>query len=239
MLSNKIMIVDDEADIVELISLYLRREGFEVVSTNDGRSVMPLIHKEKPDLVILDVLLPGLGGFDVCRTIREVAEIPIIFISCKRDDTDIIEGLSTGGDDYVIKPFSPMQLVARVKAQLRRSRLQDKYTDTEHHTLQFPGLEINLLDHTVKVAGEPVTLSTKEFELLSLLAKTPNRVYKIDHLYETIWGLDGMGDTRTLLVHISNLRKKIEPNAAEPQYILTIRGLGYKFNGNLSNSDGS
>jgi len=230
---SKIMIVDDEASIVELVSLYMKREGFEVVSTNDGRNVMPFIHKEKPDLIILDVLLPGLGGLDVCRAIRKTADIPIIFISCKRDDSDIIEGLAIGGDDYVTKPFSPNQLVARVKAQLRRSRFQLKYAD-EAHTLVFPGLEIGLSDHTVRVDGALVPLSVKEFELLSLLAKTPNRVYKIDHLYETIWGLDGLGDTRTLLVHISNLRKKIEANPAEPRYIVTVRGLGYKFNGSLS-----
>ncbi|WNR44962.1 response regulator transcription factor [Paenibacillus roseipurpureus] len=232
MAGETILIVDDEQEIVQLIQLYLIREGYHVLSVNNGHDVFPVVREHRPDLIILDILLPGLDGIEVCRQLRKTSNTPILFISCKSEDIDIILGLSMGGDDYMTKPFSPSQLVARVKALLRRNAIRDHYID-DQQLVRFPGLEINLASHVVRAGGQTISLSAKEFELLSLMAKTPNRVYKIEELFELIWSLDSMGDPRTLIVHISNLRKKIEVNPAEPRYIITVRGVGYKFNGML------
>jgi DNA-binding response OmpR family regulator len=230
MTGQKIMIVDDEPEIVELITIYLEREGYTVIPCDNGQQALELVIMHRPDLIILDILLPGMDGIEVCRQLRKNDPTPILFLSCKSEDIDIILGLSIGGDDYMTKPFSPSQLVARVKAQLRRSALLDQHR-YEADVLRFPGLEIDLVSHIVKVNGRTVQLSAKEFDLISILAKTPNRVYRLEQLYELVWSLDSLGDPRTLIVHISNLRKKIEPNPAEPKYILTVRGFGYKFNG--------
>ncbi|MFD2672989.1 response regulator [Marinicrinis sediminis] len=229
MTSEKILIVDDETDILELISLYLMKEGFEVVTCQEGDQVLDMLAQHQPDLLILDVLLPGMDGIEVCRSIRKISHIPILFISCKSDDLDVILGLGVGGDDYIPKPFSPSQLVARVKAHLRRHSMIEP-NQTQPDVLIFDGLEIHLSSHSVIVQQEEVNLSSKEFDLLVLLASHPKKVFKIDQLYEEIWGSDSLGDTRTLMVHISNLRKKIETDPANPVYIITIRGVGYKFN---------
>lgn len=229
-MSDTILIVDDEAEIVELLSLYLIREGYEVISTNSGPQAIEYVSAHRPDLIILDNLLPGLDGIEVCRQLRTMVNTPIVFISCKNKDIDIILGLGVGGDDYITKPFSPSQLVARVKAHLRRTHMLNQQKGNPLR-LNYNGLEIDLNSHQVKVDGHPVSLSAKEFDVLVLLAKTPERVYRIEHLYQLIWGLESLGDTRTLMVHISNLRKKLEPNPAEPKYIMTVRGVGYKFNG--------
>jgi DNA-binding response OmpR family regulator len=233
MSGEKVLIVDDEPEIVELISLYLVRDGYEVISANNGQQVFDVVLQHKPDLIILDILLPGMDGIEVCRQLRKTHNTPILFISCKSEDIDIILGLSMGGDDYITKPFSPSQLVARVKAHLRRNSLIEQNKEDPQRLL-YPGLEIDLISHIVMVGGQPISLSAKEFDLLTLLAKTPNRVYKIEHLFELVWSLDSLGDPRTLIVHISNLRKKIEPNPAEPRYIITVRGVGYKFNGSFA-----
>ncbi|UJF32896.1 response regulator transcription factor [Paenibacillus hexagrammi] len=230
---KKILIVDDEPEIVELIRLYLVREGYEVISANNGQDVLRIVSEHHPDLIILDILLPGLDGIEVCRQLRKTYTTPIVFLSCKCEDIDIILGLSIGGDDYITKPFSPSQLVARVKAHLRRNTYIDQHRENPQ-LVRYPGIEIDMASHIVKVNGQPISLSAKEFDLLSLMAKTPNRVYKIEQLFELVWSLESFGDPRTLIVHISNLRKKIEPNPAEPKYIITVRGVGYKFNGSLA-----
>ncbi len=229
MSAEKILIVDDEPEIIELIRLYLAKEGYDVISTDNGPSALDYLERFKPDMVILDILLPGMDGIEICRQIRRNYDIPILFISCKSEDMDIILGLSIGGDDYVTKPFSPSQLVARVKAHLRRKQLLDQQKE-DSQQLSFPGLEIDLLSRNVWVNGSIAPLSSKEFDLLALMAKKPNKVVPIEQLYKMAWGVDSNGDTRTLLVHISNLRKKIEPNPTEPVFVQTVRGVGYKFN---------
>ncbi|MFE5322525.1 response regulator [Paenibacillus sp. NPDC056579] len=229
MSAEKILIVDDEPEITELIRLYLAKEGYEVISTDNGPGALEYMEQYKPDMVILDILLPGMDGIEICRQIRRNYDIPILFISCKSEDMDIILGLSIGGDDYVTKPFSPSQLVARVKAHLRRKQLHDQHKE-DSQQLSFPGLEIDLLSRNVWVNGSIAPLSSKEFDLLALMAKKPNKVVPIEQLYKMAWGVDSNGDTRTLLVHISNLRKKIEPNPTEPVFVQTVRGVGYKFN---------
>lgn len=228
MAGETILIVDDEVEIVELIGLYLRKEGYRVVSSHSGAEALSLLETHQPDLIILDILLPEIDGIEVCRRIRLTHHTPVIFLSCKNEDMDVILGFSIGGDDYMTKPFSPGQLVARVKAHLRRNQLAQ--LKEEAPQLSFPGLEIDLLSRSVRLNGTFVPISSKEFDLLIHLAKATGRVIPLEQLYKMTWGADSNGDTRTLLVHISNLRKKIEPNPSEPRYIVTVRGIGYKFN---------
>ncbi|RAP78166.1 response regulator transcription factor [Paenibacillus montanisoli] len=235
---TKILVVDDEADITELITLYMEREGFAVYTTDNGEDAVRLAAELEPDMILLDISLKNLDGFDVCKQIRTTSNVPILFISCKSDDTDIIHGLTLGGDDYMTKPFSPSQLVARVKAHLRRQSVTGKSPVDRSlgEMLVYDGLQIDLPARTVHVNGKEVSLSAKEFELLVRLAKSPNRAFSLDDLYTIVWGHDSMGDTRTLMVHVSNLRKKIEPDPANPIYIITVRGVGYKFNAKEGNT---
>ncbi|MFD0713612.1 response regulator [Paenibacillus sp. GCM10027626] len=230
MSGTTILVVDDEPDITELIGLYLERDGFEVHATDNGEDALKLVQQLRPELILLDIQLKTMDGIEVCSRIREQSDVPILFISCKSDDTDIIHGLEVGGDDYITKPFSPSQLVARVKAHLRRQTSAGKRMDrTPHELLTFDDLIIDLAGRTVHIGGREIALSVKEFELLLCLAQSPNRAFPLDVLYNIVWGAESMGDTRTLMVHISNLRKKIEPDPANPSYIVTVRGVGYKF----------
>ncbi|MFS0722569.1 response regulator [Paenibacillus sp. 1P07SE] len=229
-----ILVVDDEPDITELIELYLTREGYEVHTVDNGTDALAQARALQPDLVLLDIQLKPLDGLQICSEIRQFSSVPIIFVSCKSDDTDIIHGLSIGGDDYITKPFSPRQLVARVKAQLRRQAFHHGHAEeasSQEQVLTHGDLTIDLEAYTAHVGSKPVNLSTKEFHLLTHFVQHPNKAFHLDHLYELIWGTDSAGDTRTIMVHISNLRKKIEPDPANPVYIVTVRGVGYKFIG--------
>jgi DNA-binding response OmpR family regulator len=228
---SKILVVDDEPEIIELITLYLQREGYSVFAADNGTNALRMIGEVQPDLILLDVLLKQLNGLDVCQQIRQIIDVPILFVSAKSDDQDVINGLAAGGDDYITKPFSPGQLVARIKAHLRRQSLNmQHHGESDRNLLIFDGLMIDLTARTVRVHNQYVSLSVKEFELLSLLAKQPNRAFQLATLYEAVWGVESIGDTRTLMVHMSNLRKKIEPDPANPRWIVTMRGVGYKFN---------
>lgn len=229
MVKEKILIVDDDQEIIDLISIYLSDEGYRIITAQNGKYALKQAWHENPHLVILDVLLPDLDGIEICQELRRFTDIPILFLSCKKDDVDKIVGLRVGGDDYITKPFNLGELAARVKAHLRRSKLHDPDRDY-FQVLSFPGLRIDLSRHEVTSGEAPVFVSVKEFQLLTVLARNPNRVFHQDHLFDLIWGTDDLGDTRTVAVHISNLRKKIEPNPTKPRYILTVRGAGYKFN---------
>lgn len=222
----KIVVVDQELEITDLLTLYLAREGYNVHTADNGITALTLIREVKPDLIILDLTLRGLGGIELCKYVRKSSNIPIMFLSYKNKDEDIVHALSIGADDYMTKPFSPSQLVARVKAHLRR---QQQHPQPNHNILTYPGLEIDRSSYTVRVNGAVISLSCKEFDLLCLLAESPNQVFKLEHLYQLIWNTDSFGDTRTLMVHISNLRKKIEHDPTNPRFILTVRGVGYKF----------
>lgn len=227
----RILVVDDEMEIIDLIRLYLEREQFAVHAATNGDDAIRMVEQLKPDLVILDILLGNPDGIEVCRTLRAGAfpEVPILFLSAKSEDNDIVAGLSHGGDDYMTKPFSPSQLVARVHAHIRRRRMNEKLYREPSEILRFPGLEIDLQQVEVRRGDERVALSVKEFELLTMLARHPNRIFSLDELYRLVWQTDSIGDTRTLMVHISNLRKKIESNPSRPQWIQTVRGFGYRF----------
>lgn len=235
MSGERILIVDDEPEISQLLSLYLTKEGFEVSSATDGRQAIDSVSRERIDLIILDVLLPGLDGIEMCAELRKMTDVPIVFLSCRGEDIDKVMGLVAGGDDYVTKPFSPRELMARVKAHLRRYRMVSAAKERGNpQSLRYAGLDIDLAACEVRINDRPVYLSHKEFELLSLLAQNPDRVFSADELFENLWKMQSFGDIRTVMVHMSNLRKKIERNPAAPEYILTVRGAGYKFNGNTS-----
>ncbi|MCR5481956.1 MAG: response regulator transcription factor [Clostridia bacterium] len=233
MYNKKILIVDDEKTINDVISEYLEKEGYKTFSAPDGRTAMKILKSEKPDLIILDIMLPDISGIDLCLEIRKHWNTPILFLSCKAEEIDKIVALSVGGDDYVTKPFLPGELVARVKAHLRRSQ-GDISREFEEVILEAPGLTVNVTSREVFLDGMPVSLTAKEFDILCLLMKNPRRIYSAIQIFEHAWGVDSMtGDNKTVMVYISTLRKKIENNKNDYKYILSLRGIGYKFNHQL------
>lgn len=224
-MNSKILIVDDEKNIVELSRLYLEREGFLTVCAYDGEEAIRLFGKEEPDLVILDIMLPKADGWQVCREIRKISQIPIIMLTAKTDTFDKVLGLELGADDYMTKPFEPKELVARVKAVLRRS---DTKSEKEKREVTFPNLSINLENYELKINGVTVDTPPKEIELLYFLAQNPNKVYTREQLLDKVWGFDYYGDSRTVDVHIKRLREKLE-SAHENWQLKTVWGVGYKF----------
>ncbi len=229
MVGEKVLIVDDEKELLDLLSLNLEHEQLNVMTAQNGRQALQLIAEEGPDLVILDICLPDIDGIELCQEIRRSSIVPIIFLSGKSEDIDKIIGLSVGGDDYITKPFCADELIARVKAKLRRARLNQPTSDRKKRALKFPGLEIDPDSHAIILDNTTVYASTREIQLLTLLARNPNRVFHQDLLFELIWDAADLSDTRTVAVHISNLRKKIEKDPARPRFIITVRGAGYKF----------
>ncbi|GLI08440.1 DNA-binding response regulator [Paenibacillus tyrfis] len=225
----KILIVDDDEEIRGLIALYLQNHGFRVLMAEEGGQIVELLLREKPDLIILDIVLPDTDGVQLCRRIREHSDIPILFLSCKREADDIIAGLDTGGDDYMTKPFDPLVLVARVKANLRRRTASPQQTREKAALLRFGEVEANLHNYEVRVGGEPVDLFAKERQLLFFLLKHPNQVFSAAQLHDQVWGWDSFSDERTVMVHISNLRRKLERDPSAPRHIRTVRGFGYQF----------
>lgn len=227
-MSKRILIIDDEPMIVESVSYNLKQEGFEVVSATDGEAGLKLAETGDFDLILLDLMLPGVNGLEVCRTLRKQSDIPIIMLTAKEAEIDRVLGLELGADDYVTKPFSMRELLARVKTVLKRTTLNTG-TITRPQTIVSGELQVDLLGHEVLVNGEAVNLSGKEFELLRVLASHPGQVLSREQLLNLVWGNDFYGDSRTVDVHIRWLREKIEADPGNPQYILTIRGTGYKF----------
>lgn len=226
---EKIFIVEDDLDIQHLLQIYLENE-FELVFSNNGLDAFEIYQQEIPDLVILDIMLPGINGLELCKQIRSVNEdVAIIFLSSRSEYDDRINGLKIGADDYIIKPFDPGEVLARINAQLRRKKITNKIKEAKRNLKKIGNLEIYLDDFSVHLHGKPIKLFTKEKQLLLFLIKRPNQVFSIEHLYDQIWGEDKFGDYQTVKVHISNLRKKIEENPAKPIYIQTVRGFGYKF----------
>lgn len=231
MAGENILVVDDDEDIREIISMYLENEGYNVIQAIDGNQALLHALSTNPDLIILDMMIPGLDGIEVCQELRKKINTPIIFLSCKSTPSDKSIGLIAGGDDYMSKPFDAMELLARVKAHLRRNRiLQDpNYMSNQSKLICHPGLTIDLNNHSVSVNDQDAVLSPKEFQLLVLLAQNPNVVFSNEQLFESIWGSESFGDYRTVMVHISNIRKKIEKDPKKPTLIQTIKGVGYKF----------
>ena len=227
---EKILIVDDEQEIGALIKSYLEKERYEVFYSETGEDALEIITNEKIDLIILDVMLNDIDGIDLCLKIRTQSNIPIIFLSCKSEEIDKIIALSVGGDDYMTKPFHSGELIARIKARLRRTNRDINNDDSIADIIKCPGLIIDINTREVFIDENPVKLTAKEFELLYVLASSPKRVYTIDQLFELVWKTESLaGDSKTIMVYISNLRKKLETNTNNYKYIVTIRGVGYKF----------
>ncbi len=230
MTQKKILVADDEKDIVELIAYNLEQEGFAVCKAFDGRQAWERVNADKPDLVILDLMMPAMPGMEACRMIRrqtETSAIPIIMLTAKSDPVDKILGLEIGADDYITKPFHVRELIARVRAVLRRS--ERKPADDLQEAVDFRGLHVDFKSYQVTVDGQQVELSSREFKLLQFFIAHPGRVYSREQLLDRVWGDEAFVEPRTVDVHISRLRGVIEPDKSNPQYILTVRGIGYKF----------
>ena len=224
---SKILIVEDEEALSDPLAFLLGREGFQTIVVDSGLDALPVFDREGADLVLLDVMLPGMSGMEVCRKLREVSSVPIIMLTAKESELDKVLGLELGADDYVTKPYSARELIARIRAVLRRRSAE---TDsTTEPVLQGGPVRMDIDRHVVTVNGEEISMPLKEFELLEILLRNVGRVMTRGQLIEHVWGADYVGDTKTLDVHIKRLRSKIEPDSSAPQYVVTVRGLGYKF----------
>lgn len=230
MAAKKILVVEDEPDIRKLVHYNLAQEKYQVVEAEDGERALRLLQREKPDLIVLDLLLPGMSGLELCRALRErpeTANLPILMLTAKAGEADRVVGLEMGADDYLTKPFSPREMVARVKAILRRSEMPAARSDEASY--EKGPLKVNFATYEVRLSGKPVRLTLKEFELLRVLVHNPNRVLSRDRLLDLVWGDETFVTPRTVDVHIRRLRKAIEKNDRKPEWIQTVRGVGYKF----------
>ncbi|WP_202079824.1 response regulator transcription factor [Caldalkalibacillus salinus] len=228
---KRVLIIEDEWDIAELERDYLDLHGFSVdIETSGDRGLTKALTQEY-DLILLDLMLPEKDGFQICKEIRETRDIPILMVTAKKEDIDKIRGLGLGADDYIVKPFSPSELVARVKAHLSRYERLVGPKDTQGHNIRIRGLHIDQASRQVFLNSREITFTTKEFDLLLFLALHPNYVFSKAHLFERLWGLDSMGDISTVTVHIRKIRKKIEIDPSNPQYIETVWGAGYRLRG--------
>jgi two-component system response regulator MtrA len=219
---GRVLIVDDDAALSEMLGIVLRGEGFEPVFCADGAEAIAAFRDSKPDLVLLDLMLPGRDGIDVCRAIRAESGTPIVMLTAKSDTVDVVVGLESGADDYVVKPFKPKELVARIRARIRRN------DDAPPQTLVVGDLEIDVTGHTVKRSGEVLSLTPLEFDLLVCLARKPGQVFTREVLLQEVWGYRHAADTRLVNVHVQRLRAKVERDPERPDIVLTVRGVGYK-----------
>lgn len=226
-MSAKILVVEDEHPIADILKFNLSKEGFEVECVYDGDTAVERVFEDVPDLILLDLMLPGMDGIEVCRKVRQSFQVPIIMVTAKDSEVDKVLGLEIGADDYVTKPFSNRELLARIKANLRRSKDHGDSPSTPANTLRVGALTIDQGSYIVKKEKSPIDLTHREFELLSYMAKHANQVLTREHLLQSVWGYDYFGDVRTVDVTIRRLREKIEDDPSQPQYIITRRGIGY------------
>ncbi len=226
--SETILVVDDEKDILDLLEIYLTNDGYNILKASDGLEALDVVTKQVVDLVILDVMMPKLDGIQTCLKIREQRNMPIIMLSAKSQDMDKIMGLSTGADDYMSKPFNPLELMARVKSQLRRYTRLNVPNARKENEIEIDDLIINTTTHEVKVDGRDVKLTPREFAILDLLARNRGMVFSIERIYESVWGEAFFESDNTVMVHIRKIREKTEENPRQPKYIKTVWGVGYK-----------
>ena len=229
-MNELILVIDDEAQIVKLARDYLERAGFRVLSAGDGNAALAAARRERPDLIVLDLMLPGMDGLDVCRTLRRESDVPIIMLTARVEEADRLIGLELGADDYISKPFSPRELVARVRTVLRRSR---SATAQPPGLVRVADLEVDLEGHRLVRDGAAIKLSRIEFNLLAILIQHPGQIFTRAQLLDRLHGIVFDGYDRSIDAHIKNLRRKLEPDPAEPRYVLTVYGIGYKFNEEL------
>lgn len=222
-MAPKILVVDDDPAISEMLTIVLEAEGLEPIAVTDGAQAVPAFEEHQPDLILLDLMLPGMNGVDICRAIRRDSSVPIVMLTAKTDTVDVVLGLESGADDYITKPFKPKELVARIRARLRRT------DSTTVEVLEVGDLVIDVPEHTVRrVDGEEISLTPLEFDLLLEMARKPGQVHTREELLESVWGYRHASDTRLVNVHVQRLRAKIEHDPEEPQIVLTVRGVGYK-----------
>lgn len=221
-MTPRILVVDDDPAINEMLTIVLEAEGFETESVTDGADAVAVFRSYEPDLILLDLMLPGMNGVDICREIRKESAVPIVMLTAKTDTVDVVLGLESGADDYITKPFKPKELVARIRARLRRS------DDEPSEILKIGDLTVDVPQHTVARAGEEISLTPLEFDLLVEMARRPNQVHTREELLENVWGYRNASDTRLVNVHVQRLRSKIEQDPENPEIILTVRGVGYK-----------
>jgi DNA-binding response OmpR family regulator len=226
-----ILIADDEVEIADLVAIHLEKEGYRVIKVSDGQETIDVIQTQPIDLLILDIMMPKMDGYEVTRHIREKHNMPIIFLSAKTSDFDKVQGLVIGADDYMTKPFTPIELVARVNAQLRRFMKFNQPKTKQNSNLEFGGLTISPEQRTVTLYGKNIELTPKEFEILYLLASNPNKVYSAEDIFQKVWGDAYYEGRNTVMVHIRTLRKKLEEDKRKTKLIKTVWGVGYKFNG--------
>ena len=231
-MGHKVLVVEDDSTLLGVIKYNLVKEGYGTITASDGAQAIEAARKERPDLVILDIMLPKVDGLEVCRILRRESNIPIIMLTARSEEIDKVVGLEIGADDYMTKPFSVKELMARVKALLRRAEMAPGHSAAagdQSPVIREGELEINVERHAVFLSGAPIELTPKEFDLLVFMMKNKNRVMSRDYLLEKVWGYDFAGDTRTVDVHIRWLRQKIEKDPADPKRLITVRGVGYKF----------
>ncbi|MBV7282539.1 MULTISPECIES: response regulator transcription factor [Corynebacterium] len=226
---TRILIVEDEESLAEPLAFLLAKEGFEVSTAVDGPSALVEFHKKDIDIVLLDLMLPGMSGTDVCKQIRQSSQVPVIMVTARDSEIDKVVGLELGADDYVTKPYSSRELIARIRAVLRRSKERAVEEEFDEQVLKGGRVRMDVESHTVTVDGEEIALPLKEFDLLEYLLRNSGRVLTRSQLIDRVWGADYVGDTKTLDVHVKRLRSKIEEQPSRPQYLVTVRGLGYKF----------
>ena len=227
-MSNKILVVDDDLNICELLKLYLENEGYTAYVANDGKAAVDMFNEKSPDLVLLDIMLPKMDGWQVCREIRKSSSVPIIMLTAKGETFDKVLGLELGADDYVTKPFDSKEVMARIKAVLRRANSDGESNNSEKKIVKYDKLEINIENYELKVDGKVVDTPPKELELIYHFASNPNRVYTRDQLLDEVWGFDYYGDSRTVDVHVKRLREKLE-GVSDKWSLKTVWGVGYKF----------
>lgn len=229
--TTTILVVDDDETILELMRDFLEAEQFVVETVRESQEALRILERTAIDCMLLDVMLAGLSGFELCRQLRETNDVPILFLSARHTDTDKLRGLGLGGDDYIVKSATPAEVVARIKAVLRRTQVRTRVAPPQQMILDFGWLVINITAHEVRVDGRSVPLAAREFALLQLLAAHPRQVFTRDQLFERCWG--EVGDRHTVAVHIARIREKIEPDPAHPRYIITVWGVGYRFEGGI------
>lgn len=227
MTADLILVVEDEPSIAEVVGLYLKRSGYQVIFAKDGLEAQNKIESQSPDLIVMDLMLPIIDGFELTRWLRDQSDTPIIMLTARRDEVDRIAGLEMGADDYILKPFSPQEVVSRVRAVLRRTNPQPD--ETSQQSLDFPSMIIDPQTRLVTIDGDEITLTAKEFDTLWLLAQHPRQVFTRNHVLERVWGISDYIDPSTVTVHIRRLREKIESDPSNPQHLLTVWGVGYKF----------
>ena len=230
MAGKKVLVVDDDVNTVELVKLYLNRDGYKVITAYEGNEALRSARESHPDLIVLDLMLPGVDGLEICRTLRSESEVPVIMLTAKTTEEDRLKGLQLGADDYVTKPFSPRELAARVRAVLRR--LPEESAERGPSEIRQDKLLVNFIKREVLLAGKSISLTPIEFKLLGVLVREPGRVFSRAQLIEKAIGYDFEGFDRTIDVHVLNLRRKLEPDSDHPKYVKTVYGAGYKFGGN-------